>query len=364
MEKNISNSPVILQKAKTITGLLFILSGSLAYAQSAMANIADPWISYTQGWIYPGEPACAAPDTFTNEKIYTLKPEYFTVTSKGALTFLTVQNAGCNGYSAANVALVKANSVEQFVTVSAGYAAMKALVNNAANVKTAISTLTQFVKQNCFTGVEIDFEGYWSWTAKDYTSYLSFITQLGDALHANGAQLMIDGPASSENTSSRLQWKYKDFENLPVDYLVLMAYDNQYDLGNGTSISPTAWAIQSANWVQTQISDSNRIVVGIPSYGYHGVLGEFTLAIDTYKQTTAFPGMELAKRDKGSFEMQWSVDNMFYTFVDEEGLNNKRAAVEAGTKIPNISVWHLGGNKWFSGRDEPSVPKPWSQPYN
>ncbi len=107
-----------------------------------------------------------------------------------------------------------------------------------------------------------------------YAGYKSFLTQLGNTLHANGFTLMIDGPAAIAD-SGTYQWRYTDFNALPVDYIVVMEYDWQYDFGVGTPISPLSRMEEVTKEVLARITDPNKVVIGISSYGYHGPTGTY-----------------------------------------------------------------------------------------
>ena len=228
---------------------------------------------------------------------------------------------------------------------------MSALVMSQENITIATNTLVNFLEQNKFTGVEIDFEGFARWTFAQYAGYKSFLTKLGDILHSKGFKLMIDGPAVIVD-SGIYQWHYADFNALPVDYIVVMEYDWQYDFGVGTPVSPLSRMEEVTKGVLARITDPNKVVIGMPSYGYHGPTGTSTITIDTNAQSQTYAGYSAASRDSSSDEMMWTRGNTWYDYSDSISLNDKRTLLESlGVKF--VSVWHLGGNQWFSGKPEP-----------
>ncbi len=303
-------------------------------------------------WIYPGDPACNASNEYEDGRVIdTLKPQYYTLEHTGVLELLTVANSGCNAYSPANAAQIKHHSAHQYVTVSGNTTSMNALVTSQEKRTLATNSLVKFLEQNTFTGVEIDFEGFARWTSVQYAGYKSFLTQLGNTLHANGFTLMIDGPAVTAD-SGTYQWRYTDFNALPVDYIVVMEYDWQYDFGVGTPISPLSRMEEVTKGVLARITDPNKVVIGIPSYGYHGPTGTYAITIDTDAQSQMYAGYDTASRDSASDEMMWTSGNRVYDYSDSTTLNDKRTLLEnLGVKF--VSVWHLGGNQWFSGKSEP-----------
>lgn len=296
-----------------------------------------------QAWIYPGAPACNASKEYADGRADVLKPEYFTVQSNGSLRQMTASADGCNGYSAANAADVKAHSREQYATVSAGYANMRTLLASASLQSAALKTLTDFAISSGFTGIELDWEGFGQWTAADYTNYKKFVNDLQASLRAKGKKLMIDAPAIPDSKfQSYFQFKYEDFKN--VDHVVVMAYDYQYDYGAGTSVAPSDWMKQVVNWAKARIP-AERLVIGIPAYGYHGATGSYNITIDTYEQSSKLPGFANRKVNSEG-EETWTSGGIFYLVQTEQSLARRKALVES-LGIKSVSVWHLGGNPWF-----------------
>jgi len=302
------------------------------------------------GWVYPGEPACSASIEYkTTSLVDVLKVEYYSITEGGNLKLLTFEEAGCNGYSKENVADIKKYSTSQYVTISSIDAAnMGAFLTKALSDGVHISTLVAFAVDNGITGVELDFEDFGRWDKSTYTQYKSFVTKLGNALHAKGKKLMIDGPATANiEEENWFVWRYKDFVSLPVDHVVVMGYDYQFDHGSGNPVSPTAWLKNVIAFTRARFPDTNRLTIGIPSYGYRGVGTTQKFNLLTYDQIKREPGFSTATRDPKSFEMTWKQGGFVYFFQDSVSMSKKRQVVEAAG-IKSISVWHLGGNAWFA----------------
>ncbi len=299
----------------------------------------------TQAWIYPGAPACGSANEYADGRnIDTLKPEYYTVQSTGALRQLTVAADGCNAYSAANVADIKAHSNHQYVTLSGNITNFRKLLSSATLQSAAIDTLTNFTVSSGFSGVEIDWENFSAWTVTDYANYRNFVTALQNSLHAQGKFLMIDAPAISDaKYQSYFLFKYEDFVN--IDYVAIMAYDYQYDYGVGQPVAPELWVKNVINWAKARL-DINKIIIGVPAYGYHGELGSYSPTIDTHEQSSTYPGYSTRKLNADG-EETWVLGNTYYAVQSNSTLDRKKALIES-MGIKNVSVWHLGGNLWFS----------------
>ncbi len=306
--------------------------------------------SEVMAWVYPGNPTCAAKREYSDgRRITILKPEYFNIDENGQLILLTEKNNGCNGYSLSNVADLKKYSTQQYVTISSSYAvSMNLFLDNSLDDSNNIDTLVSFVVDNNLTGLEIDFEDFGGWDKEVYDKYKKFLLKLGTALHEKKKKLMIDGPATSNVVEDAWYvWRYSDFNNLPVDKIVVMAYDYQYDQGAGQPVSPIAWIKNTINWTLKKIDDKSKLSLGIPSYGYKGSVGAHKFSLLTYEQIKKEPGFDTATRDPESFEMTWSNGNNIYFYQDAESMSKKLQTIQAAG-IKSVSVWHLGGNLWFN----------------
>jgi spore germination protein YaaH len=300
-----------------------------------------------QAWIYPGEPTCDVKDIIRKESISVLKAEFFKIDENGDLLLLTEENDGCNAYSPEFIIVLKENSKEQYATVSGHALEMGKMFADSKKSDSAINTLIEFTETNQITGIELDFEDYSAWSKTDYQLYKNFVTKLGTKLHALEKKLAIDGPPiSNKEEQGYYLWKYSDFDQLPVDYLVVMAYDYQNDFGAGTPIAPNSWVKNIIELTKKEIQDSNRIVIGIPAYGYMAEEGSTVVKIKTKKEMEKFKGFNTAQRNSDSFELQWKQDGTVYVFMDTIGLSQKLDLItELG--INSVSVWHLGNNDFF-----------------
>ena len=302
----------------------------------------------TAAWVYPGRPACEAATAYSDGRnIDVLKPEYFTVTAAGDLQLLSEAVAGCNGFSTTNVSSIRANSQQSFVTVSAGGAQTKAFVEGSwARQSTTIKTLVDFVTAQKMDGVEIDFEGFGAWSSATYYAYLRFLSELGLALHAANKQLMVDvPPIGTTLEESYYQLTYKDIASLPIDYIVVMAYDYQYDYGAGQAVAPHQWVERVVTNAQRYIA-ADRLVVGMPAYGYYGTVGSYNLTVTTSELVAAKAGAASFTRDAQSAELMAVANGVAYVYQDGVSLRQKRALLES-LGVKHISVWALGGNVWF-----------------
>jgi spore germination protein YaaH len=339
-------SPVVTTSTSPMNTVSSEINLNNPNTQAAAAPVALPSQTTIMAWIYPGKPACsAATEMADGRKIDVLKAEYFTI-NDGALRIINASQY-CNGFSPENIAQLKRHAKEQFVTISSASSAdMNTFLSNLAGVDAAVKTLVDFVVTHNLTGIELDFEDFGGWSTDSYRQFKNFVTQLGTALHSSNKKLMIDGPAVSNSTEENWYvWRYRDFVTLPVDYMVVMTYDYQFDHGAGQPVAPLDWIRDSLRFISAQYP-KDKLVAGISSYGYQGIRGSFRSTILTNEQMSLKPGYATAERDPRSAELTWQNGNTVYFYQDSISMNAKAAAA-AEVGITTVSVWHLGGNPWF-----------------
>ncbi|WP_214322819.1 glycosyl hydrolase family 18 protein [Nonomuraea sediminis] len=324
-------------------GLALLTNASPAQARTA------PQI---QAWLYPGspgDPQCKGASEYHDGRLRTgtLKPEYWAVRADGTLE----QHSGlCNGPESA--ADVKAWSARQYATVSAmDTPTVRALVSSSAKRSAAITKMVNLIKSIGFTGVDVDFEDFWSWTSTDRANYEKFLRELATALHAAGKKLQADAPAMVEDADF---YSYSAVVAAGVDELVVMAYDDEYDSVAGSKclpIQPFEWTKTLVAYARSQVSDDN-LVIGLPSYGYSAPTRcdsdkiEGNIALSVMRTKPGFTTSE-SRRDPSSGEIRWTSGGKLYDYVDQKAMDQKLALLTS-LGVTKVSVWSLGGNPWFS----------------
>ncbi|WP_354637123.1 UTRA domain-containing protein [Kitasatospora camelliae] len=251
-----------------------------------------------------------------------------------------------------------AHSRYQYPTISGMTTAdVHALVSSRTERSAAVTRLTSLVVDAGLTGVDVDLEDYWSWSKADFDNYKTFLRRLATALHAKGKRLQVDAPAMTEDAPF---YDYAAVSATGVDELVIMAYDHQYDTEPGAAclpITPYDWLKDVTAYAQSKVPDPNRLVIGLPSYGYsapapcdlNAVTGNIHFADMRHNPGfSADPATIERRRDPSSGEIRWTSGGVQYDYVDRVSLDRK-LAVLTGLGVTKVSVWTLGGaNPWFT----------------
>jgi hypothetical protein len=318
---------------------------------------ATPLPQTLEAWIYPssvGQPACAVPgelSALSADPIAVLKPEYLTVNGRGKIAIETAETLPCNGFSAANVAAVRAAAHRVYVTISSGTRSTKALLANTNRRTAAVSAIATFVASNGLNGVDLDFEPN-TWSESMWSAYMAFVSTLARSMSPVGRTVEVDlDPFVTTPTDAE---RYGNVAAAGA-HLVVMAYDHEYD-APCVPISPYSWLQQVVTYAQSQVPAAD-LTIGIPSYGYTTTnckrVAHVTsnVAYVTLQGEPGFPTTPAAVealRDPNSGEIRWSSNGVFHDFVDSTALNDKLQVVE-NLGISDVSVWSLGGEPWFNG---------------
>jgi spore germination protein YaaH len=293
-------------------------------------------------WIYPDAPGAMTALQQDGSELNAVKVEFLHVNEDGTISEIDQTPSTPNGYSAANVALIKQNSKEQFITVSGDDTAstLLAMQNSAASIQTMVN-----LANKTGFGIELDWEDFGSWTPSYYSTFKTFVSQLATALHQNGHQLILDGPPIYNATSQAwYQWKYEQLAPL-VDGVVMMVYDNEYDTGAGNSISPAQWTQSCIQWLKQ--TAGSKGIVGLAAYGYKADLSSGSIAVEpsTIIQNEIPSSATITRNADG--ELTATVNGEFYDYSDQQTMQTRLNEVEQAG-MNQVSVWSLGDNPWFS----------------
>jgi hypothetical protein len=335
-------------------GVLGLLPLTVAGAAGAGATTLPTTV---EAWIYPGspgEPTCDVPaelSALESAPIARLKPQYLSVTGSGKVEIDGAADLPCNGFSAANLAEVRAAAHQVYVTVSAGTGATKALLARPAKQRAALTAIESFVSSNGIDGVDLDFEPN-RWSAPMWGEYTTFVDRLAGVMNSEGHGVDVDLDAFT--TTPWDAERYGDIASAGA-HLDVMAYDDEY-ANACAAVTPYAWLQQVVAYAQSQVPATD-LTVGLPSYGYTTTtcarIQHVTsnVAYVTMQDESGFPTTPTAVealRDPGSGEIRWEADGVFHDYVDATALDAKLQLVE-DMGVTDVSVWSLGGEPWFTG---------------
>jgi peptidoglycan-N-acetylglucosamine deacetylase len=293
-------------------------------------------------WFFPGFGKLE--QTFkTTGRIETLNPQWGGISQKGELV---INTDPYDGYSKKNTEIVKSNSSNHYINIVnlSGLSSMRSLLESPVKEDKFISDSIKWVKNNDFTGLEVDFELFWEWNSRDKTRYIQFLKKFTANAHANGIKIIADLPAlagSDVEQNIPSGFTYKEIDQIGLDGVTIMAYDAMYGQKPPFPIQPLSWAKRVSQYASSQFLKT-PVTIGIPAYGYRTKADQPITKPETFtfEEAQKMKGIKAAQYDKDSGELQWETDGYFYSVNDMTSIRQKIQAFP-GQKI---MIWQVVGS--------------------
>jgi len=215
--------------------------------------------------------------------------------------------------------------------------------------------ICDLVVREGFDGINIDIEFHAP--NSSYRRYFTaLIADLSKRLHAHGKFLSVDVPAKASDAQEGWCGAF-DYRSLGIyaDHLVLMAYDYSTRTTPPGPIAPTGWIGEALDYALSLV-DRNKIVLGIPFYGYDWFLdasGKWRGEPITYEKVRdlirAHNPTILWNRTFGGIEsnepyFRYEKDGVEHIvfFQNSESIRRKLDVADS-RYVRGIAIWHLGG---------------------
>lgn len=205
-----------------------------------------------------------------------------------------------------------------------------------------VNALTNFVEQQHFQGVCIDFEEVPSGSQKHL---LTFMQQLHAAFKTHNWTVMQAVPFDDE------EWDYPAFA-AANDYLMLMAYDEHWAESNAGSIAGQPW-YEATLAKRMRELDGTRTIVCIGGYGYGWSKGQVT-------EELTFQEAVLQARDSAArIQFDAASRNPYFHYEDEAGAEHTVWLLDGVTAFNEMRAarrFHPAGFAlWRMGSEDPSL---------
>jgi spore germination protein YaaH len=165
------------------------------------------------------------------------------------------------------------------------------LLNNEQRRTNAVANIEAYLKNNGFSGVNIDFELV---QPEDRDNLTLFIQELASRLRPAGYTVAVSVFPKSDETTNDVAIAY-DYQNLAkhVDQVILMTYDNHGEWSGPGPIADIRWVERNLKYA-LQFMPKNKLYLGIAGYGYDwSVTGVTTLHYKNVMETVAKYGSSL-----------------------------------------------------------------------
>ncbi len=214
------------------------------------------------------------------------------------------------------------------------------LLNSPKAVGALINDMLAGIKYAGYTGINVDFEGM---LAADKDPFTAFIQQLGTALHARNAKLIVD-IVPHDFAGVNLYSAAYDVAAIgkAADFVDLMAYDEH---GGGGTPGPVAGLDWDRSILQATLPDldPSHVLLGIPLYGREwGSIGGASAYSNVLYNGLQIPG---ARVDYG-FGTQTpfivSPNGSLTSYFDDADSLARKIALVKTEGLAGIAAWRLG----------------------
>jgi cellulose synthase/poly-beta-1,6-N-acetylglucosamine synthase-like glycosyltransferase/spore germination protein YaaH/peptidoglycan/xylan/chitin deacetylase (PgdA/CDA1 family) len=229
---------------------------------------------------------------------------------------------------------------------------MAAMLKNPAARGNLAQQSVQYLTQNHFAGLVVDFEEIPDKTQKDFSQ---FISELAADLHNSNLKLMVCLPAAD--------WIY-DYAGIgkSADAVILMNYDQHWRTSAPGPIAAQDWFVKNIDAI-TKLVPPGKLVMGIASYAYDwpskaGLKAHEQAKVESFQES-------IVTSTESEAQVQFDSDslNPYYSYSDEHNFvhrvwmldgvtayNELRAAERVG--VQGTAIWRLGS-------EDPSVWSIW-----
>src|SRR5229473_2574861 len=229
---------------------------------------------------------------------------------------------------------------------------MAAMLKSPAARGNLAQRSVQYLTQNHFAGLVVDFEEIPDKSQKDFSQ---FISELAADLHNSNLKLMVALPAAD--------WIY-DYAGIgkSADAVILMNYDQHWRTSAPGPIAAQDWFVKNIEAI-TKLVPAAKLVMGIANYAYDWPSKAAMKAHEQAKVESFQESIVTATESEAQIQFDSDSLNPYYSYSDEHNFihrvwmldgvtayNELRAAERVG--VQGTAIWRLGS-------EDPSVWSVW-----
>jgi len=221
-------------------------------------------------------------------------------------------------------------------------AEMAAMLKNSVARQNLTTQAVQYITQNHFAGLVVDFEEIPDGSQKDFSH---FIGELATAMHGASLKLMVCLPAAD--------WAY-DYAGIgkSADAVILMNYDQHWRTSSAGPIAAQDWFVNNINAI-LKLVPAQKLVMGIANYAYDWPNNAGKKAHEQAKVESFQESIVTAMESEAKVQFDPDSLNPYFDYSDEHNhvhhvwmldgvtaYNELRAAERVG--VQGTALWRLG----------------------
>jgi spore germination protein len=221
------------------------------------------------------------------------------------------------------------------------------ILNSEQVVTTLINNIVQTIETKNYAGLDIDFEYIYP---EDREAYNQFVRRVVDRLHPLGYTVTTALAPKTSADQPGLLYEAHDyaFHGATVDHIILMTYEWGYTYSPPRAVAPVNLVEQVLQYAVTEIP-SEKILMGIPNYGYNWTLPFVQgTAARTISHTAA---VNLALQEGAEIMFDTEAQSPFFNYFDDQGREHEvwfedARSIEA--KLALVDKYNLGGVSYWT----------------
>ncbi|MFS1512636.1 glycosyl hydrolase family 18 protein [Chengkuizengella sp. SCS-71B] len=193
------------------------------------------------------------------------------INSIATTTFSLTESGEIDGlFASEGVDFANGNNISTYAAINNGHGfdpdLASLILNDPKLSEKTINNIEKLLKEYHYDGVNLDIENMYP---KDREAYTQFVQKLADQLQPKGYQVIVSVSAKSSDNPNAAWSGAFDYAALGeiVDYIQLMSYDQNGPWGPAGPVSGLNWVEDAVKYAVSEI-ESDKILLGIPSYGY------------------------------------------------------------------------------------------------
>ena len=238
--------------------------------QALQSKTIKPTLTRTvAGWI----PAWVQTQSFRSIQVHPnmfqiLSPFWYVMTPTGDITKLS----GSENSTILAFASFQGISIVPLINNNFNSQLSSTVLNDPSLRQNHIINITNLVKQMNYAGIEINYENLF---VNDKQIFVQFLQELKTALAPLNKQLIVDVHAKTDVFGTWSGAEADDYVGIGqvADLVRIMAYDNHTQASDPGPIAPADW-VEAVLIYGTSTIPSNKIVLGVPTYGYDWPVGQ------------------------------------------------------------------------------------------
>ncbi|QCX33332.1 LysM peptidoglycan-binding domain-containing protein [Caloramator sp. E03] len=226
----------------------------------------------------------------------------------------------------------------------------RSILTNDVIQERAINNIISTMKEKNYYGLNLDIEYIYP---DDREKYNSFINKIKQRLKPLGYILLTSLAPKTSAEQKGLLYEAHDYaaHGSIVDFVILMTYEWGYTYGPPLAVAPINEVKRVLDYA-VEVIPSEKILMGIPNYGYDWTLPyRPNTAAQAVSNTAA---VELARRNRAAIEYDTKSQSPFFNYYDSQRRQHvvwfeDARSIEA--KLLLVNEYKLGGvSYWTIGR--------------